>query len=259
MKWPEAGWQRFRPDLVTSAWVTDVREAALRTAADPAQRAKWLRHGGTWFVGVDALDNDAVGRVADGLPFGGIAFGRAAQLTGVAALHKAQISITYPGYPQQGPSDTTAAHRFRVSRDSAHLDGLLGEGPEKRRHLREPHAWILGVALTEADPGAAPLVVWEGSHRIIRNACDAAFAGTVSEQWGDIDLTDAYRTARAQVFETCSRVEVPLVRGETVLLHRHLIHGVAPWKDGARAEPSGRAIAYFRPCFDHPADWLRAP
>ena len=85
------------------------------------------------------------------------------------------------------------------------------------------------------------------------------FARVAPSDWGDLDVTDAYKAARAEVFETCRRVEVPLGVGETVLLHRHVIHGVAPWRRGAIAPPQGRAVAYFRPCFDDPADWLQKP
>jgi hypothetical protein len=38
----------------------------------------------------------------------------------------------------------------RLVSDAAHVDGLLAEGPEKRRYVREPHAYILGVTLSIA-------------------------------------------------------------------------------------------------------------
>ncbi len=252
MSWLENGWQVFGAAPDVSAWVEDVRGPALAATRDPARRATWLRHGGTWFVGVDALGNDEAGRV-------GAAYRAASEVTAVTQLHPAQISITFPGYPLRDADESEAAHRFRRRRDAAHLDGLLPEGPEKRRHLREPHAWILGIALTEADAGAAPLIVWEGSHRVVRAAFEQAFRGIAPEVWGDVDVTEIYQAARARVFESCPRREVPLQVGETVLLHRMVIHGVAPWADGAEADPEGRAIAYFRPCFGDPADWLSLP
>lgn len=222
-------------------------------------RAKWLRHGGTWFVGVDALSNDSAGRVGTGPAFAGVALTAAVEATGVSQLHPAQVSITYPGYPMQDAEESDGAYRFRRDRDAAHLDGLLAEGPAKRRHLREPHAWIIGVALTEAAANAAPLVVWRGSHRIIREAFEAEFQGHAPETWAYLDVTQAYKAARAEVFSKCDRVEVPLRKGESVLLHRQVIHGVAPWAEGAVAEAAGRAVAYFRPCFDAPDRWLTAP
>ena len=41
-----------------------------------------------------------------------------------------------------------------------------------------------------------------------------------------------------------------------MILHRHLIHGVAPWAEGAVAEPPGRMVAYFRPVLPDVAAWL---
>ncbi|MEX3015382.1 hypothetical protein [Gymnodinialimonas hymeniacidonis] len=259
MTWLEAGYQLFPREFAVDAWCEAARNAALTAAEDPELRQLWLRHGGTWFVGVDALDNDAEGHVGLGPALGGAAYGAAVAATGVSLLHRAQVSITYPGYPRQDVDESETAHRFRLVRDAAHLDGLLPEGPQKRRHLREPHAWILGIALTEADADAAPLVVWEGSHRIIARAFSDAFEGIAPTDWGDVDVTDIYKDARAEVFETCKRFEVPLSIGESVLLHRHVIHGVAPWADGTKAALEGRAIAYFRPCFDDPEAWLSAP
>ncbi len=259
MSWLEAGFQVFGREAAVDAWCEAARDAALNAATDPDLRQLWLRHGGTWFVGVDALDNDAEGCVGNGPAFGAAGYGAAVAATGISLLHRAQVSVTYPGYPRQDETDSDAAHRFRTMRDAAHLDGLLPEGPQKRRHLREAHAWILGVALTEAEAGAAPLVIWERSHRIIAGAFAKAFAGIAPEAWGDEDVTDIYKAARTEVFETCKRVEVPLSVGESVLLHRHVIHGVAPWSEGAKAAPEGRAIAYFRPCFEDPEDWLGRP
>ena len=200
------------------------------------------RHGRTWFVGVDALANDASGAVGGvALPFAGMC----------ATWHRAQVSIIYPDYPQQDAGESDAAHRFRRNRDAAHMDGLLPEGPDKRRHLREPHGFILGIALDQAT--ASPLVVWEGSHVIMQRAFAAAFEGVDPRSYGEVDVTDVYQAARRAVFDSCARVTVHSGLGEAVLLHRHLIHGVAPWADDT-ADRS-RAIAYFRPLIE-PARWL---
>jgi hypothetical protein len=120
--------------------------------------------------------------------------------------------------------------------------------------VKEPHAWIVGLPLTTSD--AAPLVVWEGSHRIMQAALQTALAPHPPASWGDVDITAAYQAARAEVFRVCVRREVPGVPGEAVLLHRHLVHGVAPWAEGATAPPEGRVIAYFRPVMDSVKDWL---
>jgi hypothetical protein len=58
------------------------------------------------------------------------------------------------------------------------------------------------------------------------------------------------------VFATCERIELPLQPGEACVLHRHLLHGVAPWGGNAPAGEDGRMIAYFRPEFSTPSDWL---
>ena len=224
-----------------------VAVAALATTDQP------LRCGGTWAVGLDLLPNAPDGSVA-GVAFPWDAVGLAAE-----PLHLGQLSAVYPGYPRPSPDETEAAFRFRRNRDAAHLDGLLAIGTDKRRMIKEPHGWILGLPLTACSPDAAPLVVWEGSHRIIRQALRAALADHPSERWGNIDITAAYQTARAQVFETCRRVEVPSRPGQATLLHRLLVHGVAPWGNGASAPPEGRIIAYFRPVMASVSDWLETP
>ncbi len=59
--WTELGWRRlpFDPDVL--AWTRAALPLA-QAALDPPD-AEW-RCGGTWFPGVDALANDATGRVA---------------------------------------------------------------------------------------------------------------------------------------------------------------------------------------------------
>jgi len=229
------------------AWVA----AALPAARAALAKGTDWRCGGTWFPGVDALPNDAEGRIADGpAPEGLPATPR--------PLHHAQLSVTRPGYPKPWPGEAEAAFGYRLRRDAAHLDGLLPVGPDRRRFLREPHAWIAGIALTPADPGAAPLVAWDGSHRVMRAALARALAGHAPADWHRIDLTEAYQAARREVFAACPRREIPLEPGQMVLLHRLVLHGIAPWAEGAGAPPEGRMIAYFRPCLTDPADWLAA-
>lgn len=239
------GWAHLPASPARRAWIASALPAA-RAALAAGQ--DW-RCGGTWFPGVDALPSDGAGRIGAGpLPEGLPAAPR--------PLHPAQLSVTRPGYPQPWAGEGAAACGYRLRRDAAHLDGLLPVGPERRRHLREPHAWIAGIALTAADPGAAPLVVWEGSHRPMRAALARALAAHDPADWDEIDLTEAYQEARRAVFATCPRRELPLAPGEMVVMHRHLLHGIAPWAAGAEADPEGRMIAYFRPLLDRVADWL---
>jgi hypothetical protein len=204
-------------------------------------------------VGLDLLPNALDGSVA------GVAFPWAAVGLAPEPLHRGQLSAVYPDYPRPSPDETEAAFRFRRNRDAAHLDGLLAIGAGKRRMIKEPHGWILGLPLTGCSPDAAPLVVWEGSHKIIRHALRAALADHPPESWGNIDITAAYQAARAQVFETCRRVEVPSRPGQATLLHRLLVHGVAPWAKGASAPPEGRIIAYFRPVLASVFEWVEKP
>lgn len=233
-----AGYEVRPFDLAVASWAHAAREAVLRI--DTTQR----RHGGTWFVGVDALLNAADGSIGGVLmPFHAM----------VPEWHAAQVSIVYPGYPQKDADETDAGHLYRVKRDAAHMDGLLPEGSDKRRHLREPHGFILGMALNEAT--ASPLVVWEGSHAIMQAAFAAAFDGIDPQDFGEADVTEIYQDARRVVFKNCARIEIPTVVGEAVILHRHLIHGVAPWE--GRAPDEGRMIAYFRPIIA-PAEWIKS-
>ena len=136
---------------------------------------------------------------------------------------------------------------------------MLAEGPEKRRYVREPHAYILGVTLTAQTADAAPLTVWKGSHHIMTAMFAATFAGHAPEAWPDVDVTTPYQEARRQVFETCERHALPSAPGEAVLVHRHLVHGVAPWGEQASGSPDGRMIAYIRPEFPTIGAWLAAP
>jgi len=243
----QRGWTRFPTDPALLAWRDAVRPAALAAVADPAN-AGWLRHGGTWFAGVNVLINDTAGAVPGGPPLAGRAVAFAAEVLGQApAWDRAQISVVYPGYPRRDPDAPEAAHRYRRDRDAAHIDGLLPVGPDRRRMLREPHGFVLGLPITQTDPDASPLVVWEGSHETMRAALGRALAPHPPQTWPEIDLTEPYHAARRQVFRTCRRVALHAAPGEAYLIHRLTLHGVAPWAEGASAPPEGRVIAYFRP------------
>jgi hypothetical protein len=239
----QRGWAVFAPERATLAWAAAALAAARVVLADPAER-RWYRHGGTWFVGVDALPNDAVGRVAGGPPLSGAAVAASGW---AGPWHRAQLSAVFPGYPRRDADETEAAHRFRLHRDAAHVDGLIAKGTARRRFVCEPHAFVLGIALTGGDAGAGPLVVWEASHGPMRAAFRAALAGVSPGRRSAVDVTEGYDAARREVFARCRRVELPLAPGQAVLLDRHLLHGVAPWTEGARAAPEGRIVAYFRP------------
>lgn len=254
------GWCRFAYDPVLAHWVAATLPQARRAVAAP-ENAQWRRCGGTWFAGVNVLGNDSTGAVPDGLPLQGKAIDFIANVLGLPRVSwdPAQVSVCYPRYPLPMPAESPAAYGYRRNRDAAHVDGLLREGPDTRRHLREHHAFVLGVPMAETTAGASPLVVWEGSHEVMRAAFAKLFAGTAPERWGDIDATESYHAARRQVFETCRRVTVEARPGEAYLVHRLALHGVAPWADGATAGLDGRMIVYFRPELSGPEPWLNAP
>lgn len=249
MRLAETGWQRIGPDPRIAAWAAaalPVAQAVL-AATDEAWRC-----GETWFVGVDALPNGPDGGV------GGASFPWAALPLEPLPLHRAQLSVVRPGYPQPWSGEDETAFRFRRNRDAAHLDGLLPVGPDKRRMVKEPHAWILGLPLNACGAGASPLVVWDGSHRVMQAALARAFQGHCGTDLADVDITEVYKAARAEVFRTCRRLELPAQPGEATLLHRLTVHGVAPWAEGAKAPREGRIIAYFRPLLGKVSDWIAA-
>jgi hypothetical protein len=210
-------------------------------------RARWLRCGGTWFVGVNVFPNDANGAVpAAGVPrLAGAPFDFVAEHLELPAVpwDAGQVSVCFPGYPRPSAGESAAAFRFRRDRDAAHVDGLR-RFDGRRRRLGEAHGFILGLPLTDAPRDAAPLVVWEGSHEVMRRALRTRLAHVPAERWPAEDLTEAYVAARRECFETCRRVPIAARPGETYLIHRLALHGVAPWTGDAVGR---RAVLYFRP------------
>lgn len=236
------GWTDIPTSPALSEWINHVRPQALAISKDPEAERQWLRHGRTWFAGVNMLPNDAEGRVGDGPSFPREVLDWIESLAPPAkGLDRAQISVCYPGYPGQ-EAESDAAFRYRRDRFASHLDGLLGEGAPKRRFFREYHAYILGLPLTEAGPDAAPLVVWEGSHRILADML-ASELGPDPAKWSARDITEAYKEARTRIFETCNPRRISAKPGSGYLVHRFALHGVAPWTSGEGA----RAVLYFRP------------
>ena len=189
---------------------------------------------------MDALRNGTDGSVGD-VPFAGP---WDAYVQQPETWHAAQLSVVYPGYPAQDPEESDANHRYRINRYAAHVDGLLPIGAARRRFLQEPHAFILGVPLNASN--AAPLMVWPGSHIVVG---DTLRAGIGDREADTVDLTEMYHAARRRCFDQITPVPVHMSPGDAVLLHRHLLHGVAPWTPEAMAPPEGRMVAYFRPQF----------
>ncbi|WP_227269291.1 hypothetical protein [Roseobacter weihaiensis] len=241
------GWAVFAPEPAVRDWATHALVGARRALKDP-DLARWYQCEETWFVGLDAMQNDACGAVAGSAPLSGAAVDFiAAHCGGWPALHKGQLSGVFPGYPRPRAGETEAGFRYRRNRDAAHVDGVLGVGTPKRRFVQEPHAFILGLPLTQAAPDAAPLVVWEGSHLVMQRAFAQAYSGLDAGHLAEVDVTDAYQAARREVFETCTRTQVHGPPGSAYVVHRLALHGVAPWSRTAEAAPEGRLIVYFRP------------
>lgn len=245
------GWLCFPHDPVLEAWVDAVRPHALATLADP-DHAAWFRYGQTWFAGVNVLGNDTAGRVAGGPPLDGSAVDFLSDALKLRAgedfvWDRGQVSVCFPGYPQPMAGESAGAFNYRVHRDAAHVDGIHPVGTPRRRHIREPHGFVIGIPLTQASIGASPLVVWEGSHRMMRAALRDRLQGVPSQAWPDVDVTEIYQATRQRIFQTCRRVVVNVPPGCCYLIHRLALHGVAPWAEGAEAEKNCRAIVYFRP------------
>ena len=246
----DRGWAHFGAEPAVADWAA----AALATLKGRALED--LRLGGTWDVGLEGLANDKTGAVG-GVPLQGAAIALARRLYGDLPLHRAQVSTVLPGYPRPSEDESPAAFAYRRDRDSAHVDGLLPIGPDRRRQVREPHAYILGLPLTDCDAGASPLTLWEGSHRIMARAFAGVLDGVAEADRPTTDVTEAYHAARREVFATCPRIVVPNRPGEALLIHRLTLHGISPWAEGAKAPEDGRIVAYFRPVLGAVGAWMR--
>lgn len=257
MTWLTDGVEVFGPEPDRlGPWLDRVTPAAV-AHVDSGDEPR--RHGGTWLAGVDALPNDPAGAVSDGPPLACHALDAATAIHSPLPLHPGQVSAVFPGYPGRDPGEGEAAHRYRLRRDAAHLDGLIAHGPGKRRRITEPHAWILGLPVTPMPRGAAPLVVWRGSHEVMRRRLRAVLAPHPPRAWPDLDVTEAYQDARREVFDTCERVEIRAEPGQSILVHRLALHGIAPWT-AAPGAAACRIVVYFRPLLPGGvADWLDRP
>jgi len=261
----EQGWCRFEYDLNIALWIKAVLPHA-RKAVQAKENEKWLRCGGTWFAGVNVLPNRPDGSIDESPNLQGEVIDFIHQIiqfdpikSDQIKLDQAQISVCYPGYPQPMPSESEEAFGFRQNRDAAHVDGFLAEGPKRRRFLREYHGFILGLPLVNFDEAASPIVVWEGSHKLVREAMVTRFSGHDVETWGMQDITDSYHAVRQKVFEQCRRITISAKPGEAYLLHRLVVHGVAPWHESTKSSSDGRMICYFRPEISSAESWLNDP
>lgn len=261
----DRGWVRFPYDAQLARWGAAAKPLAEKIAADPMWQKDWMRCGGTWFVGVNCLpngDDGAVNNAVNGVALNGdcVRFIKEHIEPDLTAWDKAQVSICYQGYPKPWSGESDAALAYRRNRDAAHVDGLHRQGLDNARHLLEYHQFLLGIPLSDSPANAAPFVVWEGSHKLLQAAFQQALLPFPVEQWAQVDLTETYQSTRRQIFESCKRVELPAKPGESYVIHRLALHGMAPWPDDLAGPPEGRMIAYFRPAEETSIKrWLMAP
>ena len=110
----ENGYCVFEADSEIRAWVSRTLPAALK-AVHLEQNKHWLRHGNTWFAGVNVLDNDATGKVNNGLAIQGQAarFLREKLKADMNKLDRAQVSVCYPGYPLPSSREDSTGFAYR--------------------------------------------------------------------------------------------------------------------------------------------------
>jgi len=212
------GYCVFERDVALIDWINASLPAARRVVNDP-KNAHWLRCGGTWFVGVNVLGNDALGRVENGLPLQGLAveFIQSCITQTELDLDSGQLSVCYPGYPQPSEQEAESAYAYRLYRDAAHIDGIIKGG--EHRYLTELHRYILAIPMVEFSNDASPFVVWEGSHKIIQQRLSSYLSDYPPDQWGNIPISDVYNAARKEVFEKCQRLELALTPGQAIVVY----------------------------------------
>ena len=247
------GWVKFKFDERVVRWAN---AANLKITAKLKNKEIFdnnLTCRGTWFVGVDALENDtdgALGEISLSGPFESLM-----KHTETRGLHATQVSIIFEGYPKPRDQESESSFNFRLKRDAAHVDGLIADFPGGPRKLKEPHAYVLGIPLNQAPKGASPVVVWEGSHHLISKAFNSLFLKRDPEKWKDLDVREVYMQTRKSIFEHCKRRVLHANLGESYMIHRLCLHGISPWDFEIKNFNEGRKIAYFRPELQHLADW----
>ena len=243
----EDGFVLYEHDPQIESWANAAIPLAEEALNDQEQRSKWLLCEGTWFVGVEALATGTSGQAGE-VPLAGKVISDLKNYLDIKKpMHRAQLSVVYPGYPKPRAGESDPAFNYRKNRDAAHVDGLHAIGSERRRHLSELHAFLLGIPLADCSPDASPLVVWKGSHKLVQAWLIDTLSEIAPDDWSSVDLTESYQALRQQIFQSCERVKIHHKLGETVVMHRHALHGIAPWSKNAPQNSHGRMIAYFRP------------
>jgi len=247
------GWVKFKFDERVVRWANAANLKITSKLKNKEIFDNNLTCQGTWFVGVDALENDtdgALGEISLSGPFESLM-----KHTETRGLHAAQVSIIFEGYPKPRDQESESSFNFRLKRDAAHVDGLIADFPGGPRKLKEPHAYVLGIPLNQAPKGASPVVVWEGSHHLISKAFKRFFMNKNPEEWADLDVREVYKQTRKSIFEKCKRRVLHANLGECYMIHRLCLHGISTWDSEIKNFNEGRKIAYFRPELQHLARW----
>ena len=253
----EMGWGVFDKEVPILNWARQARKNVCERLLLKDFEADQLRCGGTWFVGVNFLNNDKFGGL-NKVAFKGQSVQAITQRYGTMfqTWDQAQISICYKGYPQPTVGDTPNSFKYRKNRFNAHVDGILPIGFAKHRYAREYHAFILGVPLVDYNEFAAPAMVWEGSHKIMRDCLSKQLIELKAGLWKNENITNIYNEARQEVFLKCKPQIITVPVGGSYLIHRLALHGVMPWSENGKSGDGGRMIAYFRPQFKETKFWL---
>ena len=251
------GWAAVSCDAQMLNWTRLAKEITMQKLDSISSKKGQLRCGGTWFVGVNFLNNDPSGRL-NNISFKGDAVKAITTRYGELFFgwDEAQISICYEGYPRQDENEPPGAFEYRKNRFGAHIDGILPVGEAKRRFAREFHAFIFGVPLVDCNEHTSPVVVWEGSHHIIREYISKALSNIPVNRWKNEDITEIYNSARREVFFKCKQKTILVPLGGSYIMHRFTLHGIMPWREKEKLKECGRMIAYFRPTFKEPKLWF---
>ena len=247
------GWVKFKFDERVVRWANAANSKIISKLKNKEIFDNNLTCQGTWFVGVDALENDtdgALGEISLSGPFESLM-----KRTEARGLHAAQVSIIFEGYPKPRDQESESSFNFRLKRDAAHVDGLIADFPGGPRKLKEPHAYVLGIPLNQAPKGASPVVVWEGSHHLISKAFSRLFLNRDPKEWAHLDVREVYIQTRKSIFEKCKRRVLHANLGESYMIHRLCLHGISAWDFEVKNFNEGRKIAYFRPELQHLGRW----
>ena len=253
----ELGWKLFPKDENIYEWAKYAKAWVETKIRRREYENSQLRCGGTWFAGVNFLENDFSGGLGN-VPLSGIPIAQIKSKYGhyFNKWDKAQVSICYPGYPKRTENESDKAFSYRKDNYGAHVDGIIPVGNARSRYFKEPHAFVLGVVLSDFNEDAAPLIVWEKSHKIIHSSIYKKLKPYEPNLWHNIEVTKEYQTARRLIFKNCRQTTIWAPVGSCFLVHRHSLHGIKPWGLRGTSEAGGRMIAYFRPQFEKKETWL---